>query len=145
MEKKLNVIETAESRGKFNTFSKAIVAAELSETLAGEGPFTIFAPSDEAFAKLSETTLSNLLQPQNVEKLKALLKYHVVSGKLMTSEMEKKQSTPTLHGQDVKIEAVNGVRVNNVSVHTADIEASNGVVHIINNVLMPSKVAGVRR
>ena len=145
MNKKLNVIETAETHGKFNTFTRALEFTGLSEMLKDEGPFTVFAPSDAAFDKLSDITLNNLSQPQNIEKLRALLKYHIVSGKLMTADMENQNDTQTLHGQNVKIDRSNGVRINNVSVHTGDIEASNGVIHLINNVLMPSKVTGSTR
>jgi uncharacterized surface protein with fasciclin (FAS1) repeats len=145
MDNKSNIVETAETHGKFTTFTKALKLTELSNELGKEGEFTIFAPTDAAFAKLAETTLSNLFLPQNVDKLKALLKYHIVSGKLMSTDMEKRSDNATLNGQNIKIDSTNGVRVNNVTVQTADIEASNGVIHIINNVLMPSKVAGATR
>ena len=145
MDNKSNIVETAETHGKFNTFIKALKSTEFSNELGSEGPFTVFAPTDAAFAKLSETTLSNLFLPANVDKLKALLKFHVVSGKLMSADMEKRSDNATLNGQNIKIDSTNGVRVNNVTVQTADIEASNGVIHIINNVLMPAKVAGATR
>lgn len=145
MDQKLDIIKTAESHGKFNTFTKALATTELSDVLKGEGPFTIFAPTDAAFEKLSETTLGNLLVPSNVEKLKILLGYHVISGKLMSADVGKRDDAATLNGQHVKIDNSNGLRVNNVSVQTADIEASNGVIHIINNVLMPAKVTGATR
>lgn len=145
MNQKLNIIETAKNHGKFNSFMKALEETGLSETLKEDGPFTVFAPSDSAFAKLSDTVLNNLAHPQNAEKLKALVKYHIVSGKLMSNEMEKRNDTATLNGQNIKIDNTNGVRVNNVSVQTADIEASNGVIHLLNNVLMPAKVSGATR
>lgn len=145
MNKNLNVIEKAEKYGKFSTFTKALEYTGLSELLRDEGPYTVFAPSDAAFAKLSDITLNNLSQPQNVEKLRALLKYHIVSGKLMAADMGEQNDTETLHGQHIKIDSSNGVRINHVSVETADIEASNGVIHLINNVLMPSKISGATR
>lgn len=145
MDKKLNVLEQAAAHGKLNTFIKALAAAELSDTLKGAGPFTIFAPTDAAFAKLSEITLSNLFVPSSFEKLKALLKYHVALSKLMSADAGKKDDAATLNGQHLKIDGSNGLRVNNVSVQTADIEASNGVIHIINNVLMPAKVLSASR
>jgi uncharacterized surface protein with fasciclin (FAS1) repeats len=145
MDKKPNIIETAETHGKFKTFTEALKAANLSEMLEGEDSFTVFAPSDAAFAKLSETILSNLFHPQNIEKLKAFLKYHIVSGKMMSDDVEKRGETATLNGQHIKMENSNGIRVNNVSVQTTDIEAGNGVIHLINNVLMPSKVSGATR
>jgi uncharacterized surface protein with fasciclin (FAS1) repeats len=145
MNNKSNIVETAQTHGKFTTFIKALKLTELSDELGKEGEFTVFAPTDAAFAKLSETTLSNLFLPRNVDKLKTLLKYHIVSGKLMSADMEKRSDNATLNGQNVKIDSSNGVRVNNVTVQTADIEAGNGVIHLINNVLMPSKVAGATR
>jgi uncharacterized surface protein with fasciclin (FAS1) repeats len=145
MDNKLNIIETAEKAGKFTTFTKALTATGLDETLKGDGPFTIFAPSDEAFNKLHENSLANLMRPENMGKLKATLMYHVLPGKLMAGEMEKKSTAiETMHGQTLKVETSNGVRVNNVTVQNPDIEASNGVIHVINNVLMPSKSASAK-
>lgn len=139
--KKLNLLETAEKHGKFTTFLRAVEICELTETLNGEGPFTIFAPNDAAFEKLSEISLSNLFQPSNIERLRSLLKFHIINGKMMKADMGKIESTETLLGQSIKIEGTHGLRVNNVSAQATDLEAANGVIHVINNVLQPNKVA----
>ena len=144
MEQNLDLIETAANAGKFNTFLKAVEAAGLTETFKGDKQFTIFAPTDEAFARLSETTLGALLKPENVERLKAVLSYHVLPGKMMSTEMGKKADVPTLLGQTLKIESSNALRINNVNIQKPDLEATNGVLHIINSVLMPAKAAAVK-
>ena len=144
MEQNLDLIETAAKAGKFTTFLKVVEAAGLTETFKGQEQFTIFAPTDEAFARLPEITLSSLLKPENVERLKAVLSYHVLPVKMMSSEMGKKADVPTLLGQTLKIESSNALRINNVNIQKADIEASNGVLHVINSVLTPAKAVAAK-
>ncbi len=111
------------------------------ETLSGAGPFTVFAPSDDAFAKIPAETLTDLLKPENKEKLAGILTYHVVAGKVMAADVTKLKSAKTVNGQEVKIDATKGVKINDATVTTADIETSNGVIHVIDAVLMPSTAA----
>ncbi len=141
MSEKLNIVETADKAGKFKTLIAAVTAAGLAETLNGAGPFTVFAPTDEAFAKVPTNTLTDLLKPENKEKLTAILTYHVVSGKVMSADAAKLTTAKTVNGQDLKIDATNGVKINDANVVTADVEASNGVIHIIDTVLMPAAAA----
>jgi uncharacterized surface protein with fasciclin (FAS1) repeats len=115
---------------------KAIQAAGLVETLKGKGPFTVFAPTDEAFAKLPAGTLEGLLKDK--AKLASILTYHVVPGKVMSSDVAKLSSAKTVQGQDVKISTAGGVRVNDAKVVQADIETTNGVIHVIDTVILPS-------
>ncbi|MBD1939133.1 fasciclin domain-containing protein [Microcoleus sp. FACHB-68] len=132
-----NIVETAINAGSFNTLVTAIKAADLVDTLKGAGPFTVFAPTDEAFAKLPEGTVEGLLK--DIPTLKKILTYHVVSGKVMASDVVKLDSATTVQGSDVKIDASNGgVKVNDATVATADVAADNGVIHIIDTVLMPA-------
>lgn len=131
----MNIVETAINAGNFTKLVSAVQAASLVDTLSGEGPFTVFAPSDEAFSKLPEGTLDSLLQ--DVEKLKGILTYHVLTGKVMSSNLSGVSTATTVNGQEVTIDATNGVRVNNSNVVTADIDCSNGVIHVIDTVLLP--------
>jgi uncharacterized surface protein with fasciclin (FAS1) repeats len=131
-----DIVDTAVNSGSFNTLVKAVKAADLVETLKGKGPFTLFAPTDEAFAKLPEGTIAALLK--DIPKLKKILTYHVVSGKVMASDVVKLKSAKTVEGEDVKIDASSGVKVNNATVTTPDVAADNGVIHIIDTVLMPA-------
>ena len=131
-----DIVETAIKAGSFNTLVAAVKAAGLVETLKGAGPFTVFAPSDEAFAKLPEGTVDGLLK--DIPKLKQILTYHVVSGKVMAADVVKLKSAKTVEGSEVKIDASNGVKINNSTVTTADVIADNGVIHIIDTVLMPA-------
>ena len=131
-----DIVETAIKAGSFNTLVAAVKAAGLVETLKGAGPFTVFAPSDEAFAKLPEGTVDGLLK--DIPKLKQILTYHVVSGKVMAADVVKLKSAKTVEGSEVKIDASNGVKINNSKVTTADVIADNGVIHIIDTVLMPA-------
>ncbi len=131
-----DVIDTAVNAGSFSTLVTAIKAAGLVETLKGAGPFTVFAPTDEAFAKLPEGTVEGLLK--DLPKLKKILTYHVVSGKVMAAEVVKMKSAKTVEGSNVKIDASNGVKVNDSTVTTADVAADNGVIHIIDTVLLPA-------
>ncbi len=133
---KKDIVDTAIAAGSFNTLVKAIQAAGLVETLKGKGPFTVFAPTDEAFAKLPAGTLEGLLKDK--AKLASILTYHVVPGKVMSSDVAKLSSAKTVQGQDVKISTAGGVRVNDAKVIQADIQATNGVIHVIDTVILPS-------
>ncbi|MBC7795584.1 MAG: fasciclin domain-containing protein [Pyrinomonadaceae bacterium] len=137
MSEQLNIVETAVNAGSFTTLVAAVKAAGLVETLSGTGPFTVFAPTDDAFAKVPSETLEELLKPENKEKLAAILTYHVVSGKVTSTEVVKLTTATTVNGKDLKIDATNGVKVNEANVVTADIETSNGVIHVIDAVLLP--------
>ena len=135
---KMDIVDTAVSAGSFSTLVTAIQAAGLVETLKGEGPFTVFAPTDQAFAALPEGTVETLLMPENRDQLIAVLTYHVVPGKVMSSDLAgKKLTAETVNGQSVEINAFSGVKVDNASVTKADIEASNGVIHVIDAVILP--------
>lgn len=133
-----DIVDTAVSAGSFNTLVAAVKAAGLVDTLKGDGPFTVFAPTDEAFKKLPAGTVEDLLKPENKAKLQAVLTYHVVSGKVMASDVVKLNKATTVQGQDVKI-AVKGdkVHVNNANVVKTDIGTSNGVIHVIDTVILP--------
>jgi uncharacterized surface protein with fasciclin (FAS1) repeats len=137
-QQKKDIVETAVAAGQFNTLVKALQAAELVDTLKGEGPFTVFAPTDEAFSKLPPGTLEDLLKPENRAKLTSILTYHVVSGKVMMEQAMKLTSAKTLNGQDLTLRGENGkLMVNDATVTQPDIQCSNGVIHVINQVLMP--------
>ncbi|PAX60500.1 fasciclin domain-containing protein [Brunnivagina elsteri] len=131
-----DVVDTAVNAGSFSTLVSAIKAAGLVETLKGKGPFTVFAPTDAAFAKLPQGTVEGLLK--DLPKLKKILTYHVVPGKVMAADVVKLKSAKTVEGSDVKIDASNGVKVNDSTVTTADVAADNGVIHIIDTVLLPA-------
>ena len=132
-----DIVDTAVAAGSFTTLAKALQAADLVDTLKGTGPFTVFAPTDEAFAKLPSGTVETLLKPENREKLVAVLKYHVVAGKVTSDQVVKLQKATTLNGKDVRIDAASGVKINDATVVKADIPASNGVIHVIDRVLLP--------
>jgi uncharacterized surface protein with fasciclin (FAS1) repeats len=135
---KSNIVETAVASGDFKTLVTAIKAADLAGVLAGPGPFTVFAPSEAAFAKLPAGSLDGLLKPDSKARLAAILKRHVVPGKLMASDFSGKTSKPaTVHGDMVTIDGSNGVTVNGAKVTKADIVCSNGVIHVIDTVMMP--------
>jgi uncharacterized surface protein with fasciclin (FAS1) repeats len=132
-----NIVDTAINAGSFSTLVAAIEAANLVETLEGKGPYTVFAPTDEAFKKLPSGTVEALLK--DIPKLKKILTYHVISGKVMAADVVKLKSAKTVEGSDVKINANNGsVKINDSTVATADVAADNGVIHIIDTVLMPA-------
>lgn len=134
-----DIVDTAVSSGQFETLVAAVTAADLVETLKGEGPFTVFAPNDEAFAALPEGTVENLLRPENKEELVALLTYHVVPGKIMASDIAgATTSVATVQGTNIDVDARDGVKVDGASVVAADIEADNGVIHVIDSVIMPN-------
>jgi len=135
---KMDIVDTAVEAGQFQTLAAALGAAGLVETLKGEGPFTVFAPTDDAFAKLPEGTVENLLKPENKDKLISILTYHVVPGKVMSADIAGKElEAETVQGGRLSIDAMNGVMVNEANVVSADIEASNGVIHVIDSVIIP--------
>ena len=133
-----DIIDTAVAAGSFKTLAAALTAAGLIETLKGAGPFTVFAPTDEAFAKLPAGTVEDLLKPENKDKLVKILTYHVVAGKVMAADVVKLTSAKTVEGGEVTIK-VDGstVMVNDAKVTATDIAASNGVIHVIDTVIMP--------
>ena len=135
-----DIVDTAVANGNFKTLVAAVTAAGLADTLKGPGPFTVFAPTDAAFAALPAGTVDTLLKPENKAKLVAILTYHVVPGKVMAADLAgKKTDAKTLEGQTVAIDATGGgVRVNKATVTTADVRADNGVIHVIDTVLMPN-------
>jgi len=132
-----DIVDTAVAAGSFTTLAAALGAAGLVDTLKGEGPFTVFAPTDDAFAALPEGTVANLLLPENKDQLIAILTYHVVPGKVMSTDLTNGMTAATVQGSDVTIMTEGGVKVNDANVTTADIEASNGVIHVIDTVIMP--------
>lgn len=136
--KKADIVDVAVENGSFNTLVAAVKAAGLVDTLKGKGPFTVFAPTDEAFAKLPDGTVEMLLKPENKDKLVAILTYHVVAGKVMAADVVKLNSATTVQGQDVMIKTMGSkVMVDNATVVAADVKAKNGVIHVIDTVIMP--------
>ncbi len=136
---KKDIVDTAVAAGNFKTLAAALQAADLVDALKGKGPFTVFAPTDEAFSKLPAGTVETLLKPENKEKLKAILLYHVVAGKVTSGDVVKLSSAKTLNGQNVTINSRDGsVLVDNAKVVKADIAASNGVIHVIDAVILPA-------
>ena len=132
-----DIVDTAVA-GHFNTLVAAVKAAGLVETLKGPGPYTVFAPTDEAFAKLPPGTLENLLKPENKDQLRKILTYHVVAGRVMAKDVVKLQSAKTVEGGSVTVHAGSGgVMLNNAHVIKTDIAATNGVIHVIDTVLLP--------
>ncbi len=133
-----DIVDTAVGAGQFKTLAAALTAAGLVPTLKGAGPFTVFAPTDEAFAKLPKGTVEDLLKPENKAKLTAILTYHVVSGKVMAADVVKMTSAKTVQGSSAKVSTMGGgVMIDASHVTKADIVASNGVIHVIDTVLMP--------
>lgn len=130
-----DIVDTAVAAGSFKTLATALTAAGLVDTLKGDGPFTVFAPTDEAFAKLPKGTVEALLK--DIPKLQAILKYHVVAGKVMAADVVKLKSAETVNGKSVKIDATKGVMINDAKVVKANVPASNGVIHVIDTVLIP--------
>ena len=136
--KAADIVDTASAAGSFKTLITAVKAAGLVDTLKGKGPFTVFAPTDEAFAKLPNGTLDNLLKPENKKQLVAILTYHVVPGKVMAKDLAgQKTIAKSVEGSEIAVDATNGVKVDNAKVVKADIQASNGVIHAIDAVIMP--------
>ncbi|MCK0151760.1 fasciclin domain-containing protein [Marivita sp. S6314] len=134
---KKDIVDTAVEAGSFETLVAAVQAADLVDTLKGDGPFTVFAPTDEAFAALPEGTIENLLLPENKDQLVAILTYHVVPGKVMSTDLTDDMEAATVQGSNVMIDLDDGVKVEEASVVTADIETSNGVIHVIDTVILP--------
>lgn len=135
---KMDIVDTAVAAGKFETLAAALGAADLIDTLKGDGPFTVFAPTDEAFAKLPEGTVESLLKPENRDQLVAILTYHVVPGKVMAADVVKLDTAKTVNGQSVTIQVVDGgVQVDNANVIATDVKATNGVIHVIDTVILP--------
>lgn len=133
-----DIVDTAVDAGTFNTLVAAVQAAGLEDTLRGDGPFTVFAPTDEAFAALPEGTVENLLLPENLESLQAVLTYHVLPGKVMSADIAGQElSVATVEGSEVSVNATDGVMVDGANVVAADIEATNGVIHVIDAVILP--------
>lgn len=133
-----DIVEVAQSAGSFNTLVAAVSAADLVDTLKGDGPFTVFAPTDDAFAALPDGTVETLLKPENKDQLTAILTYHVLPGKVMAADVAGQRLSPaTVNGKTVHVDGRNGVKVNDATVTAADIEASNGVIHVIDKVLLP--------
>lgn len=134
-----DIVDTAVKAGQFNTLAAALKAAGLIDTLKGKGPFTVFAPTDAAFAKLPAGTVANLLKPENKANLVQILTYHVVSGKIMSASLAgKKTDAKTVEGRNISIDATMGsVKVNSATVISADVGADNGVIHVIDTVVIP--------
>jgi uncharacterized surface protein with fasciclin (FAS1) repeats len=130
-----NLVETAIEAGNFKTLVKAVQEAGLVDTLQGEGPFTVFAPNDDAFAKLPPGTIEDLLN--NKEKLTEILTYHVIPSKVMSNNVVNLTSAPTANGKQLSIDTTSGVKIDNANVVQTDIECSNGVIHVIDTVLIP--------
>ena len=134
-----DIVDTAVSAGSFNTLAAALNAADLVDTLRGDGPFTVFAPTDDAFAKLPAGTLEDLLRPENKAKLQGILTYHVVAGKVMAKDVVGMSAAKTVNGQSFTIsEKYGNVMVDNAKVIKTDIMASNGVIHVIDSVILPN-------
>ncbi|MCS0027858.1 fasciclin domain-containing protein [Vibrio diabolicus] len=135
---KADIVDVATENGSFNTLVAAVKAADLVDTLKGEGPFTVFAPTDDAFAKLPDGTVDMLLMPENKDKLVSILTYHVVPGKVMAADVVKLDKATTVQGQDVMIKTMGDkVMVNDANVMATDVKAKNGIIHVIDTVIMP--------
>ncbi len=133
-----DIVDTAVAAGSFKTLAAALQAAGLVQTLKGAGPFTVFAPTDEAFAKLPKGTVEDLLKPENKQKLISILTYHVVPGSVMASQVVSLKDAKTVNGQSVKISVTGGVvSIDNAKVVKTDIKATNGVIHVIDSVILP--------
>lgn len=133
-----DIVDTAVSAGSFKTLVAAVKAAGLVNTLKDDGPFTVFAPTDAAFAKLPAGTVEDLLKPENKAKLTAILTYHVLPGQVMSNDIAgKKLGAKTVQGQEISVDATKGVKVNSATVTTADLATTNGVIHVIDTVIMP--------
>lgn len=136
---KKDIVDTAVEAGQFSTLAAALEAADLVDTLKGDGPFTVFAPTDAAFAKLPAGTVAELLKPENRDQLTAILTYHVVAGKVYAADVVELNSATTVNGAAVTIAADDkGVQIDNAMVVKADISASNGVIHVIDSVILPN-------
>lgn len=132
-----DIVALAMDTESLSTLVTAVKAGDLVETLQGEGPFTVFAPTNEAFAALPEGTLEDLLKPENKDQLVSILTYHVVPGKIMSSDLSDGQTAATVNGKEIEVSVGEGVQINGANVAMADVEASNGVVHVIDQVILP--------
>jgi len=132
-----DIVDTAVAAGSFTTLVAAVQAAGLVETLKGEGPFTVFAPTDAAFAALPAGTVENLLKPENKDQLVAILTYHVIAGKVMSTDLSEGLKAATVQGAEVTITLDGGAKVNGATISAADVAASNGVIHVIDAVILP--------
>ena len=132
-----DIVDTAVEAGSFSTLVAAVEAAGLVETLKGEGPFTVFAPTDEAFAALPEGTVEDLLKPENKDQLVSILTYHVVPGEVMSGDLSDGMTAATVQGADVTFDLDGGAKVNDANIVTPDVDADNGVIHVIDKVIMP--------
>jgi len=134
-----DIVDTAIAAGQFNTLAAALDAADLVTTLKGDGPFTVFAPTDAAFAKLPAGTVESLLKPENLDQLVAILTYHVVPGKVMAKDVVKLTQASTVNGSDLSIKVMDEkVRINDATVIAADVVTSNGVIHVVDTVILPN-------
>jgi len=135
----MNIVETAVNHGSFKTLVAAVTAAELVETLSGKGPFTVFAPLDDAFAKLPAGTVDSLVKPESKAKLQSILTYHVVAGKVLSTDLTDGMKAKTVNGAEITIHLKDGkVFINDAEVVVADVQTDNGVIHAINKVIMPA-------
>jgi uncharacterized surface protein with fasciclin (FAS1) repeats len=135
----MNIVETAVNHGSFKTLVTAVKAADLVETLTSEGPFTVFAPMDDAFGKLPEGTVETLVKPENKEQLTSILTYHVLAGKIMSTDLSDGMKAKTVNGKEVTVHLKEGkVFINDAEVVVADVETDNGIIHAVNNVIMPA-------
>ena len=135
----MNIVETAVNHGSFKTLVAAVTAADLVSTLTSEGPFTVFAPLDEAFAELPEGTVETLVKPENGQQLTSILTYHVLLGKIMSTDLSDGMKAATVNGEEVTVHLKEGkVFINDAQVVLADVETDNGVIHAVNKVIMPA-------
>jgi uncharacterized surface protein with fasciclin (FAS1) repeats len=135
----MNIVETAVNHGSFKTLVAAVTAADLVSTLTSEGPFTVFAPLDDAFAELPEGTVETLVKPENKQQLTSILTYHVLVGKIMSTDLSDGMKAATVNGEEVTIHLKEGkVFINDAEVVLADVETDNGVIHAVNKVIMPA-------
>ncbi len=133
-----DIVDTAAANADFETLVAAVQAADLVDTLKGEGPFTVFAPTDAAFDALPEGTVEELLKPENKDQLVAILTYHVVPGKVMSGDLVDDMKAATVQGGEISVDLDSGVMVNDATVVAADIETTNGVIHVIDKVILPN-------
>lgn len=133
----MDIVDTAVANGSFTTLAAALTAAGLVDTLKGEGPFTVFAPTDAAFAALPAGTVEDLLKPENKDQLVAVLTYHVVPGKVMSTDLTEGMTAATVNGKDITITLEGGPKVNGAVISAPDVAASNGVIHVIDSVILP--------
>ena len=133
-----NIVEIASANKDFSTLVAAVVAGGLAETLSGTGPFTVFAPTNAAFAKLPAGTVEELIKPENKEKLVAILTYHVIAGNAMSTDLSDGQLIKTVNGQEVKVSIGDSVKVDGATVIAPNLKASNGVIHVIDSVILPN-------